>query len=99
MEAKKIRIRGLVQGVGFRPFIYRIAIRHKIQGWVENSNEGVKIHVEGSPDHMKSFLAAIEGEAPAASNITKIDIIKTAGENFILFSLKRVKTHRIRSPM
>ena len=44
--SKQIKITGLVQGVGFRPFIYRLAHQHQIKGWVENRNDGVLIEVE-----------------------------------------------------
>src|SRR5262245_32896541 len=45
--ARRIRIRGIVQGVGFRPFVYRLARAHGLTGWVINGDEGVLIHVEG----------------------------------------------------
>ena len=43
----KIEITGLVQGVGFRPFIYKLAHEHKASGWVENRNDGVVIVING----------------------------------------------------
>ena len=46
-SALSIRIRGVVQGVGFRPFVYRLAHEHGISGWVLNGEEGVAIHAEG----------------------------------------------------
>src|SRR2546428_11494343 len=46
-----VRVRGTVQGVGFRPFVYRVAIRHELGGWVRNSTGPVEIEVEGgAPD-------------------------------------------------
>ena len=44
IEALDIQVRGIVQGVGFRPFVYRLARRYLVSGWVLNSREGVFIH-------------------------------------------------------
>jgi hydrogenase maturation protein HypF len=88
-EAKKIHIKGLVQGVGFRPFVYRIAMTCKLHGWVENNNEGVKIHLEGETTKLKDFISSIEAEAPAASDISEINIIDTDIEGFDEFFIKK----------
>lgn len=63
-----------MQGVGFRPFIYRLAIRHNISGWVENRNDGVLIHAEGSERALQDMIGRIIPEAPLASQIRSIDI-------------------------
>jgi len=76
--AKSIHISGLVQGVGFRPFVYRLAIYNNISGWVENGNDGVRIHAEGLDEDLGKFIAGLSEEAPAASQI--LDIIVQAGE-------------------
>lgn len=76
--AYQIQVRGLVQGVGFRPFIYRIASRNSLNGWVENRNDGVIIHVEGDDRNITKFLSDFETEAPPVSKIQSID--KTAAE-------------------
>ena len=52
----KIMIRGAVQGVGFRPFVFRLAKELLLCGWVGNSSCGVSIEVEGKPDSLNSFL-------------------------------------------
>jgi len=51
-----IVIRGAVQGVGFRPFVYRLATDMQLTGWVSNSPQGVFIEVEGTPVALDSFL-------------------------------------------
>lgn len=89
MEANKIQIRGLVQGVGFRPFIYRIAVRYKLTGWVENSNEGVMIQVEGSPGNLKAFIAAIKTEAPEASCISSMEVEEISSVGYDSFFIKK----------
>jgi hydrogenase maturation protein HypF len=77
-SVKSIHISGLVQGVGFRPFVYRLALRNHICGWVENGNDGVRIHAEGLEEDMKQFLALLPDEAPEASQILDINVV--AGE-------------------
>ena len=68
-----IHIAGLVQGVGFRPFIYRLAGKYGIAGTVENSNDAVWIHACVDNEKIESFLQAIEEEAPQASRIWRIN--------------------------
>ena len=68
----RIRVKGLVQGVGFRPFIYRLAHEHQLNGWVENRNDGVVIEVTGDPTVLDHFKGAINEEAPLASNVVTI---------------------------
>ena len=81
-EGKLIHIKGLVQGVGFRPFIYVLAQRYNIKGWVENRNDGVRIHAEGKDKHLNSFYNAIQDEAPRASNIFEIKVEEHKVEDF-----------------
>lgn len=71
-SAKFIHITGLVQGVGFRPFVYRLAHKNNILGWVENGNDGVRIHAEGLAENMRAFLNGISEKAPIASQIIDI---------------------------
>lgn len=88
-EAWLIRVRGLVQGVGFRPFVYRIALRTNVNGWVENNNEGVTIFAEGEADVLVDFLSALRNEAPAASSISEISTEITEAKGFADFSIRR----------
>jgi hydrogenase maturation protein HypF len=62
-----IVIRGAVQGVGFRPFVYRLASDMKLPGWALNSPQGVFIEVEGEKQNLESFLFRLQGEKPAPS--------------------------------
>ena len=73
-SACSIRVRGVVQGVGFRPFVYRLARANALAGWVLNGNEGVEIHVEGDRERVDTFLAGLREQAPAAASITAIDV-------------------------
>ena len=65
--ARRITISGRVQGVGFRPFVYRLAHQHHITGWVRNVNGAVEIHAEGEPTQLQHFSEALLNEAPPLS--------------------------------
>jgi hydrogenase maturation protein HypF len=87
--AKKIKITGLVQGVGFRPFVYKHALKYGIYGWVENRNDGVVIHAEASNEKLDLFLNTIPEYAPLASSINSIIATETSFENFTDFTIKK----------
>lgn len=70
---QRIRVRGIVQGVGFRPYIYRLAKSHGLTGWVLNDSEGVLIEVQGSSEQLKDFAAELPISAPPASRITSVE--------------------------
>ena len=71
--AKLIRVRGLVQGVGFRPTVWRLARRHGLRGWVSNDGEGVNIHVCGPSASVEAFASALPREAPPLARIDAIE--------------------------
>lgn len=68
-------VTGLVQGVGFRPFVYRIATEADLKGWVQNTNENVRIHITGTITDIDKFLIALKDQAPPASQIEQISVI------------------------
>jgi hydrogenase maturation protein HypF len=63
-KRREISVRGIVQGVGFRPFVYALAQRHGLTGLVRNDTEGVHIEAEGPPEELELFLQDIEEKAP-----------------------------------
>src|SRR6185369_17160203 len=67
-----LRIRGVVQGVGFRPFVFRLAAAHGITGWVRNGAEGVEIHAEA--DALEDFVRALQAETPPAARIASFEM-------------------------
>lgn len=69
IERRRIHVDGVVQGVGFRPFIYSLAVRHQLTGWVLNSSSGVDVEVQGRPEAVESFQKAITAEAPRLARI------------------------------
>ena len=64
---------GMVQGVGFRPFIYRLAVKNHLTGFVQNRPEGVTVEVEGLPSIVDAFPDQIRRELPPLAHITKIE--------------------------
>lgn len=68
-----IVIEGAVQGVGFRPFVYRLAKELGLVGWVNNSAQGVVIDIEGARSHLDTFLLRLELEKPARSGIQRLE--------------------------
>jgi hydrogenase maturation protein HypF len=78
-EARFLRIRGVVQGVGFRPFVYRLAQAHGIAGWVRNGGEGVEVYAEvGRKDsedgQLEAFLREIQAAPPPAARIASLEV-------------------------
>ena len=73
IQRMHIVIRGAVQGVGFRPFVYRLATELKLPGWVLNSPQGVFIEVEGEKQDLDSFLFRLQNEKPAPSFIQSLE--------------------------
>ncbi|MGC8784673.1 MAG: carbamoyltransferase HypF [Armatimonadota bacterium] len=72
---KRVRlvIRGAVQGVGFRPFVYRLATELGLKGWVLNSAQGVFIEVEGEPETLQQFVRRIETDKPPRAFIQSLE--------------------------
>ena len=87
--SKLIQVKGLVQGVGFRPFIYRIALKNNIKGWVVNRNDGVIIHAEANKTDLNNFINQILTKAPLASNIASISQELSSVENFKDFQIRK----------
>ena len=77
---KGIEISGIVQGVGFRPFIYRLATENNLTGFITNTEAGVSIEVEGSAEAIEAFLARLPKEAPPLARITKIVVADRPSE-------------------
>ncbi len=65
----QIHITGIVQGVGFRPFVYNLALQHEMSGWVKNTSAGVDLQVEGSADRLVAFINALKKQPPALARI------------------------------
>jgi hydrogenase maturation protein HypF len=71
-DAVRIRVTGIVQGVGFRPFVWRLANELKLAGWVRNDAAGVEIHVDGST--LDAFVDRLKSEAPPLARVDAVSV-------------------------
>ncbi len=85
--AQSFRIRGIVQGVGFRPFVFRMAREHNLTGWVRNDAEGVRIHAEGGRESLDAFARDLVACAPDAAGIDTIEVTVAERGLFTTFSI------------
>ncbi|MDO9213914.1 MAG: carbamoyltransferase HypF [Methylococcales bacterium] len=72
MKRIQITLTGLLQGIGFRPYVYRLATAHQLSGWVANDRDRVLIEVEGETEHLAEFLAALQTHVPACGHISDL---------------------------
>ncbi len=82
LEAYRIEIRGIVQGVGFRPFVYRTAHQHGVHGWVRNDGRGVSIHAEGTGGNLAAFFVQLSDAAPPAAQIAAVTRAETELQHY-----------------
>ena len=72
--AVTIRARGIVQAVGFRPYVHRLATSLGLDGWVMNSPAGVTIEIEGAPEAVRAFCERLPREAPPLAVIEETEV-------------------------
>lgn len=85
LEARTVEVRGVVQGVGFRPFIWRLAERYGINGWVRNDGGVVQILAEGPSDELDAFCSAIREEAPPLAVVEDVQCAKATPSGAVGF--------------
>jgi hydrogenase maturation protein HypF len=68
----RARVEGTVQGVGFRPFVHRLAAAHRLSGWVRNDERGVVLEVEGEPAAVALFVERLAGDAPPLARVERV---------------------------
>jgi hydrogenase maturation protein HypF len=73
LVAERIRVRGAVQGVGFRPMVWRLATEHGLRGWVSNDAQGVVMLVAGSAPAVEAFFADLPAQVPPLARIDAIE--------------------------
>jgi len=88
LSAKKLTIRGVVQGVGFRPFVYRLAKKYKLTGWVRNTSQGVIIEVEGEKNSFNHFLNELKSFPPPAAKIDSLGLEDIQLQNYPDFQIR-----------
>jgi hydrogenase maturation protein HypF len=87
LERLRITLRGAVQGVGFRPFVYRLATEMSLTGWVLNSSSGLRVEVEGPAHQLTEFEQRLERERPRASVVTVRESAWIAAEGSTRFEI------------
>jgi hydrogenase maturation protein HypF len=88
----RARVEGTVQGVGFRPFVYRLAGELELAGWVLNDERGVLLEVEGAAESVEGFLRRLTGEAPplaAVERVTAEEVSPTGERGFAIVASSR----------
>src|SRR6476646_914929 len=88
ISACSIRVRGVVQGVGFRPFVYRLATANALAGWVLNGDQGVEIHLEGSQQSLQDFINELKSNPPRAAQIAAIEVAEAQPEGLNNFAIR-----------
>jgi hydrogenase maturation protein HypF len=86
--ARRILVRGRVQGVGYRPFVLRLALEHGVSGWVRNRGGEVEIHAEGSTAQLAQFAVALTAEAPPLAVPEAPDLADAVMEHVAGFSIR-----------
>ena len=88
LEAVRLRVKGVVQGVGFRPFVHRLAVRYGVAGWVLNAAGDVQIQVEGLPEDLSAFMQALWVETPPLARIESVERIPCAPIGLDTFTIR-----------
>lgn len=89
MVRRYITVKGIVQGVGFRPFVYKIARENNLKGWVKNTSKGVYIDVEGTIEKINSFTYNLKHKSPIVSKIEEIIIENRQLVNYKGFKIEK----------
>lgn len=87
MHGLHVHITGVVQGVGFRPFVYNLAATLQLNGWVKNTSAGVEIEVDGEKDILDTFLQKLRDDAPALSRIDEFSASFRPANGFSSFDI------------
>jgi len=91
--AKRIRISGMVQGVGFRPFVYTQAVKNELKGWVRNTSAGVEIEVNGFPDLIAQFIQAFTTSLPPLARVDSFQIEDCQPDSYAAFEIIASQAH------
>ena len=86
-QGKRVHVEGIVQGVGFRPFIFALAERYALAGWVRNTSAGVDIEVDGALEALDAFVQAISAEAPPLAQIDGVTAVAIPANGYTTFEI------------
>lgn len=95
--ARRLEINGIVQGVGFRPFVYKLANRHGLKGEVANTSSGVSTHIEGRQEKLDSFCRDLAEKIPPLAHITEISVHDESVKNFKEFFIAKSRDDTVTS--
>ncbi len=87
-NAYSIKVRGIVQGVGFRPYVYRLAHANGLKGWIQNAEEGVEIHLEGDENPLQLFLEEMKSNPPQAAQISEVRVESVEAAGWSEFTIR-----------
>jgi hydrogenase maturation protein HypF len=100
--ARRLEVNGIVQGVGFRPFVYNLALQYELKGEVANTSSGVSIHIEGLPERIRCFERDLTEKSPPLAHIVEIssrpESVKKYADFKIVKSKQRVQMSTLISP-
>jgi hydrogenase maturation protein HypF len=85
VQRRRVRVRGTVQGVGFRPFVYRHAVDLRLSGWVRNDAQGVLLEAEGEPAALDALVCTLRRDAPPLAQVEQVEVtelVPTGGSGF-----------------
>jgi len=99
IKRSKGAIKGIVQGVGFRPFIYQLAHRYQLSGHVINTPEGVDLEVEGADEDVEDFFQSILSESPSLAHISSMERAEVQPKNEKSFEIKESRADQERSAL
>lgn len=87
MIRKFITVKGIVQGVGFRPYVYKLALVNNLYGWVKNTTKGVLIDIQGDKNSVENFILELKKNPPQLSKIKSIEIIDKKVKSYLSFNI------------
>jgi len=87
----RLKVKGVVQGVGFRPFIYRVATENHLKGYVRNTTNGVDIEIEGSEKDIYGFVKKLQTQSPRASRIDTLEVDYLTLKSYKRFTIRKSK--------
>jgi hydrogenase maturation protein HypF len=92
--SRRIRITGIVQGVGFRPYVYNLAIRCNVNGWVLNNASGVEIEISGDDRNVAGFVEALPREIPPLAKIDSFIVTEIDAKEYSKFEIRESESNR-----
>ena len=90
--ARRVTLSGMVQGVGFRPFVYNLAQRWGLGGWVLNHSGGVDVEVEGPASSIDAFIVALHTQAPPLAQIEALEVEVVSPSGYTAFEIRHSQT-------